>query len=606
METFKMKNENNQRRLKRAAAFMLSSIILCSCANIDDFDEGDGGSSLVDSGIIPDNCPPGETKCQFDLLLTCISDGSGWRQLDCLTSGKKCITMSGVSSCRTVICMPGSGGCDKDGLTPMTCAKDGQSWVKGKACDPQQGMICSGGACSNACTVEAKDKQNVGCTFNPVNLHNTNADTVGVVVSNAGKWATQVTLKDSTKTFANKTVKPGALATLIIPKAVNMLSTSGIKRYAFKLTSTLPVAAYQFSPLNKAEQRSNDASMLVARPSLGLLHYVLTTPVTIAGVSGQGYFTVVGTEANTQVTVWPAASTVAGGGVPAVSAGQSHTATIGEMDLLQFTTRTMGADLTGSKIKSNKKVAVFGGNACTFLPAGKMYCDHVQEHMFPVETWGKNYVAVKFMPRGQTPENDHWRILASEDNTKVTLSGVSGLPAVPTLMAGKSFQIATPKPFIIKADKPITVGHYLLSQQAVSLPLDKSRYNEGFQTPKNCAIKPTFTSMGDPAISVGVPYEQYRKEYIFLTPDTYRYDFVTVTLEAKKENPQILLDGKKIPVPLQKIGSTAFYYARFRITDGPHRLTGDQAFGIEVYGYDCNVSYAYGGGLSLKVINPIK
>ncbi len=589
--------------MRYRAALVAATIMgaaLAGCVGDDVWQEGipDGGS------VITEPCNAGEKKCEADTLKTCNSAGSRWIVVNCVNAGARCLVIGGVAQCKTTLCQPDNVSCAKDGLTTRTCAKDGNSWVNGKACDPKAGQICYGGVCQSACKIEARNKQNVGCTFYPVNLDNQRKDKVGVVVSNPNKYPALVTLSDGASSLGSRPVQPGKLEIFIIPLGKNMLVGSGKQRYAFKLTSTLPIAAYQFSPQNKAEQRSNDASLLVAREALGKVYYAMTTPVALA--NGRSYVTVVGTEPGTQVTVTPKVSTTAGGGVPALSPGQPYTATIGEMDVLQLATKTKGADMTGTKVKATKPVAVFGGNSCANLPQNKTYCDHVQEQMFPVETWGKGYLAVKFMPRGKNPEDDWWRIMASEAGTKVTLSGGTGLPTVPTLGPGQHFQINTPGQFVVKANKPISVGHYMLGQGAVSLPLDKSVYNESFQTPKGCAMSGSYTSMGDPAISVSVPFEQYRKQYIFLTPDTYRYDFVTVMVPSKKETPQVMIDGKPIPVPLKKIGSTDFRYARFRVSDGPHTMSGTTPFGIEVHGYDCNVSYAYSGGLSLKVINPIK
>ena len=583
-----------------AVAAMILGACLAGCIGDEVWEEGvpDGGS------VITEPCTAGAKKCEADTLKTCNSKGNRWIVENCVNAGAKCLVIGGVAQCKTVLCQPDNVSCAKDGLTTRTCAKDGNSWVNGQACNPKAGQICFGGVCQSACKIEARNKQNVGCTFYPVNLDNQKKDKVGVVVSNPNKWPALVTLSDAGSQLGSRAVQPGKLEIFIIPSGKNMLVGSGQQKYGFKLTSTLPIAAYQFSPQNKAEQRSNDASLLVAKEALGKVHYAMTTLVALA--SGRSYVTVVGTEAGTQVTVTPKVSTVAGGSVPALSPGQPYTTTLGEMDVLQLATKTKGADMTGTKIKATKPVAVFGGNSCANLPQGKTYCDHVQEQMFPVETWGKGYLAVKFMPRGKNPEDDWWRIMASEAGTKITLTGAPGLPTVPTLGPGQHFQINTPAAFVVQANKPISVGHYMLGQGAVSLPLDKSVYNESFQTPKGCAVSSSYTSMGDPAISVSVPFEQYRKQYIFLTPDTYRYDFVTVMVPSKKETPQVMIDGKPIPVPLTKIGNTDFRYARFRVTDGPHTMSGTTAFGVEVHGYDCNVSYAYSGGLSLKVINPIK
>ena len=549
-------------------------------------------------------CNPGATVCEVQVLRTCNAAGTAWSSQDCSAGGKNCLRIAGVAGCTSMLCDPGSGGCASDGLTTRTCSSDGKTWTDGKACDLKKGELCENGLCKNACSTAAKKRQNVGCTFYPVNLHNSVADKMGVVVGNLNKVDAVVTLASATKTLETKTIKAGSLASFFITPGLQMLKGTGKAAYAFKLTSTVPVAAYQFSPLNKAENRSSDASLLLAKPALGKLYYVMSAPV--AAKEDKSYVTVVGVLAGTKVTVTPSTATLAGGGIPALKEGESHSVTIGEHDVLQLATNTKFADMTGTKVVSDKPVAVFGGHTCANLPISKSYCDHVQEQMYPVQTWGREYLAVKFKPRGKFHEDDWWRILAAADETVVTISGTTEVsPTQKTLKAGEYLQINTSKSFLIKADKAISVGHYSLGQEEVTLPLD-SIYNETFQTPKGCTTSTSQGNVGDPAISMAVPVAQYRNSYVFLTPDTYRYDFVTVLIKTAKEFPEITMDGKTIPIHLTRLSGTDYGHARFRITDGPHQISSNTPIGIEVYGYDCNVSYAYGGGLSLDTINPIK
>ena len=62
------------------------------------------------------------------------------------------------------------------------------------------------------------------------------------------------------------------------------------------------------------------------------------------------------------------------------------------------------------------------------------------------------------------------------------------------------------------------------------------------------------------------------------------------------------MDGAPIPAPTALGGDLS--YARFLVDDGAHFIASDTVkFGIEVYGYDCRISYGHAGGLSLGVIN---
>jgi hypothetical protein len=109
--------------------------------------------------------------------------------------------------------------------------------------------------------------------------------------------------------------------------------------------------------------------------------------------------------------------------------------------------------------------------------------------------------------------------------------------------------------------------------------------------------------VGDPAITFLPPVDQFRRSYTFLTPTTFAWDFITVVAQTSEWD-QVELDGAALPTGPTPIGASGYGYASFPIADGPHVMAGDANFGIEVYGYDCVVSYAYPGGLSLAKLNP--
>jgi len=117
-----------------------------------------------------------------------------------------------------------------------------------------------------------------------------------------------------------------------------------------------------------------------------------------------------------------------------------------------------------------------------------------------------------------------------------------------------------------------------------------------------CAIG----GVGDPAYVLSVPVTQYRDDYIFLTPGGYRNDWVTLVAPTGTE---IEFDGATVPAgDFTPVGSSGYSvaYVSTETTSGPdvarpHTVTGSAEFGVTVYGYDCDVSYAYPGGLNLSV-----
>lgn len=120
----------------------------------------------------------------------------------------------------------------------------------------------------------------------------------------------------------------------------------------------------------------------------------------------------------------------------------------------------------------------------------------------------------------------------------------------------------------------------------------------------NCFGSESSSLVGDPAITFLPPVDQFRSDYTFLTPATYAWDFMTV-VALESEWDLVELDGAPLPmVGPTPIGASGYAYASFALEDGSHTIHGDARVGIEVYGYDCAISYAYPGGLSLQHINP--
>jgi hypothetical protein len=103
--------------------------------------------------------------------------------------------------------------------------------------------------------------------------------------------------------------------------------------------------------------------------------------------------------------------------------------------------------------------------------------------------------------------------------------------------------------------------------------------------------------MGDPALILAVPVEQYRSSYVFLTPTNYVEDYINVIAPA---GASVTLDGQELSSSaFQSVGEGTYKVARLPVTDGVHTLESTEPVGVVAYGYDEDVSYGYPAGLSL-------
>jgi hypothetical protein len=247
-------------------------------------------------------------------------------------------------------------------------------------------------------------------------------------------------------------------------------------------------------------------------------------------------------------------------------------------DQIQYCDLSQDTDLTGTVIKSDKEVAVFGGHNCTFVPYNKWACDHLEEQIFPVKTWGKRSIATHTDSSG--PDPCIYRVISADKGNSITFNPPDVHQPV-ALEDGKFIDLTTSKDFDVSGTGRFLVVQYMVGQNYASL-------NPGEGAP------------GDPSMALAVPVEQYRTDYRFLAPESYQQNFVNVVAPTDAE---VKLDGNAIEASRFKpIGTTGFKAAKLPIVGGSHRINSTVAFGITVYGVGSYTSYMYPGGLDLKLL----
>lgn len=451
-------------------------------------------------------------------------------------------------------------------------------------------LICMNGMCvdDDACGYALANKSNIGCEYWAVDMDNsTPSMPYAIAVSNLDAATAVVTVeqRNASGYVILETADVPSKQVHVFMLGDNTTAGSYLMQYkAYRVTSDLPVVAYQFNPYaglqpDNSDVCTNDGSLLLATSGLDNFYYVLGYPTN----AGSSSMNVVATQDGTTVKVTPANAMTGGSGVAALAAGVETTFVMNASDVLQLNS---GSDVSGTYVESDKPIGVFGGNTCSFIPSTVSYCDHIEHQMFPVTTWGDEFVAARSPIRStvQAPENDYWRIIASEDGTVITTTpSVPGIPA--TMTAGQVVEVGVNYSFHIEATAPILVGQFLTGHMATDIPFE----NAG----------------GDPAFALLAPTAQFLPSYVFLAPEKYLSDYVVITHPADQD---VMLDG----VSVATIGDceTEAFDAEWNITrclipDFTHTLDAAEPVGAMVWGYGGRVSYGYTAGLDLEVINPI-
>jgi hypothetical protein len=387
-------------------------------------------------------------------------------------------------------------------------------------------------------------------------------------------------------------VQPLSLQSFNLP-AFNQ-DDSGIKLGgAYRLTSDVPIIAYQFNPVDGASSFLSDASMLYPAATWDRFNQVVGWRVINDGFGDQGsYLTIVASVDDTNVTITPSVATLAGPGIPAGQPGQPFMIQLDEGDVAEVMTKSANASLTGTRVETPDlahKVAVFSGNECTFIPTNVFACDHLEEQIAGVRLWGLHFIASR-VPNRSANDPSLWQIYASEDDTQITINANAAVTGIPMnnfmLDAGQVLEFYAggnamhPGDFEVNASKPIAVLNYMTGAQ-----------NAGAN------------NTGDPAMVQLSPVEQFLPRYVVLVPGTWITDVAVVAREA---GAQILLDGAPIADNLfVQVANSGYEVARVPVADGVHVFDGgEEPFSVVIVGYDSFDSYAYLGGTGTGIINP--
>ena len=613
---------------------LLALALLTACPSERSRPPGRDAGPGVDGGP-SDMCSPGGPAriCVGATEVTCNPDGTPGGMRDCSAEGLVCAADIGCATCQ-----PGRGSCD--GQQTRTCRADGSGYDLGPVCDPAAGESCnpSTGHCSSPCADAAASNSYIGCEYWPTPVLNSNVSSefdFAVVVANPQAVDAMVTVTRGGSMVATRTIPAGGIDTITLEWVTELKGAIGgeasalVRGGAYRLRSTVPVTVYQFNALDYRIARdcpdesfltigdgqcfsfTNDASLLLPTHVLTGNYMALSRPAMLTEVSSfgppqqlgsPGFFAVIGVEETpVDVALNLRANVRGGSGVTAGGPGTAVTYTLNQGDVLQIvsevpTSCTPGSsdmymgqrndyctvgpdyDLTGTEIRASGRVAVISGHNCAFVPYNRWACDHLEEAMFPLEAWGKDYVISATQPLRSEP--NLIRIVSGHDGNAIAFDPAS-VHAPATLNRGQVLEFESGEDFRVTGSEAFMVAQFLVGQDYAGVG------SSGMM------------GQGDPAFSLGIPTEQFRDSYTFLAPATYEVSYVNVTAPSGQV---VMLDGAPVS-GFRDVGGTGFATARVMIPGGSHSIESSVAFGIVVYGFGSYTSYVYPGGLDFEEIN---
>lgn len=459
-----------------------------------------------------------------------------------------------------------------------------------------------------ACEQAAATASSQGCEFWATDLPNAwqvslgpsaEEQPFGIVVTNtASEVATvEVFAGKQAAPLQSAEIAPGALRVFKFGNALGITSIGNTKGVAYRIESDLPVTAYQYNPLDNTNPvYSNDASLLFPTHVLDTDYTAITgDALWMVNANGGAFVTAVATEDDTTVTFYPPAGTTMypGNNVAVLARGETYTMMSNEVTAIWDEAAGQG-NLSGLRVASDKPIAVFSGNVCSWEPTPHQYCccDHLEHQMLPLNAWGEAYIVSLAAPASDGEEdNVRVRIVGSFDQTALSYSPSAPAGAPTSIDAYESVVFTTTSSFIVTGDQPFAVAEFLMSNEAITVDPTPGDPDDNF-------------FIGDPAMILVPPSVQFQGEYVFQVPAEYASNWVTVLRPAGAE---VELDGASITdaATWKNVGlldGTTWQRGHFPISFGPHRVESpaDEGVGILVVGYDVAVSFGFAGGSGVE------
>lgn len=342
----------------------------------------------------------------------------------------------------------------------------------------------------------------------------------------------------------NFTLGASGFAVIDLPLS-NELGNATVENKGFKIISESALSGYY---LNR-RTASTDMTYLIDGDRLGTDHFTA------------GYQNI----RNDQISVQAAADNTVVTFRPIGSAEFQVTLNAGQTYMF-----TDSRELTGSRVLSDKPIAVFSGNACTNIPTGVSACDHIVEQVPSVDKLSSTYLLAQ-TPRTGTQGNVY-RAVATQDATEVRANGA----LVATLNAGQFFEGRVAGGVELIATKPILLAQYLIGQGQA-----------GANT--------------DPAMVIVPGSDQWLKSYVFASPSgtqDFPTDFVSIVIRTTDLG-TLRLDGTAPDTAgFSVLGSTLFSFGNIDVSLklGAFSIIADNPFQLLLSGFDNFDSYfTYGG-----------
>lgn len=341
-------------------------------------------------------------------------------------------------------------------------------------------------------------------------------------------------------------VKANTVVNVQIPAKAQLRAVETAERLAVHITADTTISVYGLNSRFQTTDTFMGLPVSVLGTSYRAVGYTKLASDLLSAIS------VVATEDDTDVEITPSANTSTGR-----PAGRAFKVRLRKGDVYTVGSRweSIGqCDLTGTLINASKKIAVFSGHNCAYVPPRVDACNHLVEQLPPVTAWGMHYYLGMLKERSRYT----YRVVASDNQTRVFED--SRLVAV--LRAGEFYENLNVNRHVqVTADKPVLVAQYA----------------QGFKNGD---------SVGDPMMILVSPTQQFMKDYRFATPINGEWHhYINVVAPTTSIN-EIRLNGRRLDSTMfEVLGESRYSIAQVPIPFGTHVIRSETPFGLYSYGF---------------------
>jgi len=514
-----------------------------------------------------------------------------------------------------------------------------------------EGLACGDGRCVDPCLAAELSKGSIGCSFYtlpPEEAMRQTPSCFAAFIANTWEKPVHVTAEfggepldisravysakkvDSGITYTPLTdgIPPGGVAIVFLSQGTpNTLSTSeflacpvepalledplkhgtAIER-AIHLKTDAPISAYSIYPYGGAASHVPAATLLLP-VSAWETNYLAVTAAGVRMAGGSSPYEVIAptslqiiaAEDDTEVRILPKADISDGEGVQGTAAGQPRAYKLSKGQVLQLAQR---GELTGSAIEATKRIGLFGGSECTYLPSTSSACDFLHQQIPPLSQWGSEYVLAPYPTRipaaggAEIRERVLWRFVGAANGTKLTYDPARPVGAPETLEAGEAKTFLTDAIVSVASqdtEHPFYAGVYMTASSF-------------------------YGTTGDPDYVNVVPAAQFLDRYVFFTDHTYPETGLTIVRRKTSSGFQPVELECAGPIagfqPIGKDGEYEFAWVHLNISGkaemfpkglcdyGRHEAKSEGPFSVTVWGTGPYASYGYAGGSGSRPLNP--